>query len=171
MAQIIPFPGTQVPAMVRDRVHIKRVVAAAALAELATLGGMRAVASVWARYLPHVVGKVPPALTPERLSAALAPTFGAAAAYLAGYYVGRSVQDRHELHGLLVGACCAVFTCAALITAPVPYRMLYLAACGVQLLGGFAGGSAGRRHRAEPSSPASGHEDRLTRHAGEPPAS
>ena len=30
----------------------------------------------------------------------------------------------------------------ALIAAPVPFRILYLAACGVQLLAGFAGGSA-----------------------------
>ncbi len=171
MAQIIPFPGTEQILPRRERVHIRRVVAAAALAELATLGGMRAVAAVWGRYAPHLAGQVPPALTPERLSAALAPTFGAAASYLAGYWVGRSVSDRHDLHGLLIGVSCAAFTCAALFAAPVPYRMLYLAACGVQLLGGFAGGSAARRHVGEPSTPASPREERGARQFGSPPAS
>lgn len=170
MAQIIPFPGTESRAHARERLHIRRVVAAAALAELATLGGMRTVAALWGRYLPHIAGQVPPGLTPERLSAALAPTFGAAAAYLAGYCVGRSIADRRDLHGLLVGASAAVFTFAALITAPVPYRILYLAACGVQLLGGFAGGSASRRRTAVPSEPATRREERSPSRAWNPPA-
>ena len=171
MAQIIAFPGTELPTHARERVHLRRVVASAILAELATLGGMRSVTSLWTRYHPHFVSQVTAGLTPERLGAALAPTFGAAATYFAGYCVGRTINDRHELHGLLVGVSAAVITCVALITAPVPYRMLYLAACGVQLLGGFAGGSAGRRPAATPSAPATPREDRLPSRAGSPPAS
>ncbi len=171
MARIIPFPGTELPPRGRERVHIRRVVAAAALAELATLGGMRGIAWLWSHSAAQFAAQVSPGLTPERLSAALAPTLGACATYLAGYCVGRSIRDRHELHGLLVGGAAAAFTLTALISAPMPFRILFLAACGVQVLGGFAGGGAARRRVQAPrSAPAHDGEARMSARAWNPPA-
>jgi hypothetical protein len=62
-----------------------------------------------------------------------------------GLWVGRGVQSRFVVHGLLVGVVAAVIYVALTLARPEP--MAYVIAHGLKLLGGAAGGWFAGRQR------------------------
>jgi putative membrane protein (TIGR04086 family) len=75
----------------------------------------------------------------------VAPVGSLLTCFVFGMWVGRGVQSRFVVHGLLVGVVAAVIYVALTLARPEP--MAYVIAHGLKLLGGMAGGWVARRQR------------------------
>jgi putative membrane protein (TIGR04086 family) len=106
----------------RERIHWVRILVGGFLAEALLIVLVIPIAIKWGQHPLLYVAPVGSLLT----------------CFVFGLWVGRGVQSRFLVHGLLVGVVAAVIYVALTLARPEP--MAYVIAHGLKLLGGTAGG-------------------------------
>ncbi len=104
------------------------------------IGGFLAEVSVFAVVIPVFKISGPRALVYAAPSASLVMCF------LLALWVGRRLESRFVLHGILVGVVATLLYVALTLARPEPFA--YLVAHGLKILGGAGGGLVAGRQRA-----------------------
>jgi hypothetical protein len=104
------------------------------------IGGLLAEASVFAVVIPVLKLSGPHALLYAAPPASLVMCF------LFALWVGRQIESRFVLHGILVGVVATLLYVGLTLARPEP--LAYLAAHGLKILGGAGGGVVAGRRRA-----------------------
>jgi hypothetical protein len=109
------------------------------------IGGFLSEASVFAVVIPIFKISGPHALVYAAPSASLVMCF------LFALWVGRRLESRFVLHGILVGVVATLLYVALTLARPEPFA--YLVAHGLKILGGAGGGLIAGRQRATVTKP------------------
>ena len=78
----------------------------------------------------------------------VAPPASAAASFLMALWVGRKLESRFVLHGVLVGVVGVVLTGGFVFTAKPEDRLVYLGSFGLRIVGGYLGGLVAQKPAA-----------------------
>jgi len=107
------------------------------------IGGFLAEASVFALVIPVYM------VAGQHALLYAAPLASLAMCFLFALWVGRRLESRFVLHGILVGVVATLLYVAVTKAHPEPFA--YLVAHGLKLLGGAGGGLVVGRRRAAPA--------------------